>query len=750
VRRPRLQFRNLLGEHWPIVSILFAFLILATCYSVVTPVFEAPDEPAHYFYIKYIADTASLPVITETSEEPWASEGHQPPLYYSLGALVTALVDTSDAPQLLQRNPHANLGRPMAPGNKNIFVHSDEERFPYHGAVLAVHLVRLLSTLFGAVTVLATYLIGLEVFPQNKMIAPGTSLLVAFNPQFIFISSSVNNDNLVIALSSLAVLFCIRLITKGPTARNALALGFLLGLAQMTKLNSLPIWFLLPFVLGLAHHRHRPPLKTTLRHTFLICFVALAISGWWFARNYSLYGDPTGFEAHLALQGRRTETLTLRRLLWESQGLKMSFWAVFGWFNIVADEIIYRFFDLLSLAGLLGLVIAVARYIRNKKEVSLGPLGILSLWIGIMFVSLLWWNRQVMGFQGRLLFPAISAISLLLFYGWRQFFPDRYLQFLTYGLAVIMLTIALVVPFRYIAPAYARPHIFSVAELENLPHDELNVTFGKCLKLLGYRTDRTVVQAGEELSVILYWQSLCPVDRDYSVFVHLLDDFESVIAGIDTYPGLGSYPTSQWQPGYVIADSYTLHVPGKVIASNSARLEVGLSDSDTETRLAAYSVTGNLIGDQLRFSSLIIEPQAERPHPVGVFFDFGGMLALVAYDVDQLIVSPGQAIHLVLYWRALADPTEDYWIQVRLSGQGQVLLEKTRRVEANGLPTSQLHSGQLIEDSHTLPVPDDATAGIYDVELSLCSSVTGRCLPIAQATQEPAARYLHLFRIRVR
>jgi len=32
----------------------------------------------------------------------------------------------------------------MADGNKNIFVHSDADRFPYHGGVLAVHLVRLL------------------------------------------------------------------------------------------------------------------------------------------------------------------------------------------------------------------------------------------------------------------------------------------------------------------------------------------------------------------------------------------------------------------------------------------------------------------------------------------------------------------------------------------------------------------------------------------------------------------------------
>jgi len=744
------RFYSLIGEHWPIVSILFAFLILATCYGIVTAVFEAPDEPAHYFYVKYIADTVSLPIITETSEEPWASEGHQPPLYYSLGALVTAWVDTSDALQLLQPNPHANIGHPMANANKNIFVHSDEERFPYRRAVLAIHLVRLLSTLLGAVTVLATYLTGLEVFPQNRTIALGASLLVALNPQFIFISSAVNNDSLVIALSSLALLFCIRLITKGPTARNALALGFLLGLAQMTKLSSLPLWLLLPFVLGLAHVKHHPPLKTTLQHTLLICLVALAISGWWFARNCSLYGDPTGFKAHFALQGTRTRTLTLRRLRWESQGLKMSFWAVFGWFNIVADDIIYGFFDLLSLAGLLGLAIAAARYLRNKRDVSLGPLGILCLWIGMIFLSLLWWNRQVMGFQGRLLFPAISAISLLLFYGLRQFFPDRYLQLLTYGLGAIMLTIALVVPFRYIAPAYARPRMLSVAELENAPR-QLNITFGDCMKLLGYEVDPTIAQAGRSLELTLYWQAICPIDRNYSIFVHLLDDLESVIAQEDTFPGLGSFPTTQWQPGDAIADSYLLQIPATTVASSSAQLEVGMYDFNTGERLPVFSAEGELMGDQVPFANLGLESEAEPPHPVGVFFDFEHVLALAAYDFNQLIVSPGEKIDLTLYWRMLAQSEEDYWVLAQLVGkEGKVLLEETNRLQFNDLPTSALVSGQLIEDKHVLAIPPDVTEpGIYELRLSVYSPVTGWRLTIVGREGEPRGTELSLLRIRI-
>lgn len=750
IKRQNLTLFNLVAEYWPILAILIGFVALAACYSVITPIFEAPDEPSHYFYVKHLADTATLPVVTRGSGELWASHGDQPPLYYALGALLTFWIDAGDAAQVVQRNPHANVGRPLAQGNKNVLIHSDKENWPYQGTTLALHVCRLYSVFLGAITVFVIFLTGLELFPKRRTIALGACLLVAFNPQFLFISGTVNNDNLVTALSCLAVYTCVRLVKRGPSTVESLVLGLLLGLAQLSKLNSLLLWPLGLLTIVLTRVKYRRSPKDTIENALMIFLPAIVISGWWFMRNWFLYGDLIGLNVHLSLQGGRTEPFTPARVLYQARGLKMSYWAVFGWFNIVAEDLVYSFFDVISLAAFFGIFVGFIKYLNDRTSTNFELLFVLLAWVVMIGGSLLWWNKQTGALQARHLFPAISAVSLLLSWGLNQLPPSRYSSLFVFGLGMAILPIATITPFRYIRPAYARPSLLSAAEAQNLPHDELNVTFGRCMKLLGYRTDGTIVQSGEDLTVTLYWQSLCPVDTDYTVFVHLLDDFESVIAGVDTYPGLGSYPTSQWRPGYVLAESYTLHVPGKVVASNSAQLEVGLFDSDAGTRLAAYSGSGELIGDQLRFSSLIIESEAELPHTVGVFFDFGGMLALVAYDVDRRIVSPGEAVDLTLYWRVLADTTEEYWIQVRLSEQGRVLLEKTKRLESSGLPTSALHSDQLIEDRHALSIPDDAAADVYDVELSLCSPLTSECLPITQAPQEPTATDLHLLRIRVR
>jgi len=162
-----------LRQHGGIILILTGFLVLGTVYSVVTPLFEASDELWHYPFVKHLAEGGGLPVQDPRVEQPWRQEGSQPPLYYALGALATFWIDTSDFAEVRWLNPHADIGVETADGNLNMVVHSEREGFPYQGTALAVHIVRFLSVLMGAVTVLCTYLMALEIFPGQKPLAAG-------------------------------------------------------------------------------------------------------------------------------------------------------------------------------------------------------------------------------------------------------------------------------------------------------------------------------------------------------------------------------------------------------------------------------------------------------------------------------------------------------------------------------------------------------------------------------------------------
>jgi 4-amino-4-deoxy-L-arabinose transferase-like glycosyltransferase len=350
-------------------------------------------------------------------------------------------------------------------------VHSAEESFPYRGVTLAVHLVRLLSVLMGTVTVLATYCIARQIMPQRKGLAIGAAVINAFNPQFAFISGTINNDNLVIVLFALAALLLVVLGRREVSRGRLLLLGLVIGLASLTKLTGLMLLPLAAVVLGVvALHRQR--LISFVVWMTIVSIVALVVGGWWYARNWLLYGDPLGMKIMSILFRTRVYRPSLLELLAEFKGLRMSFWALFGWFNILAEPWLYLAFDGLALLGAAGLLLLVFKQLRktdlrphsNMEETPSWPwLLFLLSWIAVVLAGLVRWTQMTRASQGRLMYPAISAISILLFTGLAQWVPWRAATSLAGVLGVIMLAIAVVSPFRYIAPAYAR-HVLSISE----------------------------------------------------------------------------------------------------------------------------------------------------------------------------------------------------------------------------------------------------------------------------------------------
>jgi len=397
-------------SHWPMGLILIAFIALGLTYNVINPIFEAPDEVQHFYYVKHIADGNGLPVQGEEGQFTWEQEGSQPPLYYLLGAALIAGVDTSDAEQVIWYNPQANLGTPHYPGNKNRIVHTDREEFPYHDTTQAVHILRFFSLVLGAGTVLFTYLIGLEVI-RRRGLALLAAMFVAFNPQFVFISSAVSNDSLVIFFSTVALWLLIRLLASQKPTRLVIPLGIILGLAALSKLSGLALLSLTVIVLGLIWWRRRS-WNEVFKIGGVICLFWIAVAGWWYARNWILYHDLTGLAPMLEIMGRRNELPSIQEMWGEFRGLRFSFWALFGWFNTLAPQIIYHVLDILVLLAGLGLIIGLVRRKRWGVPIRVWPAGLLVVWCVVVFISLIRWSIHTLGSQGRLLFPAISAFMI--------------------------------------------------------------------------------------------------------------------------------------------------------------------------------------------------------------------------------------------------------------------------------------------------------------------------------------------------
>ncbi len=92
-----------------------------------------------------------------------------------------------------------------------------------------------------------------------------------------------------------------------------------------------------------------------------------------------------------------------------------------------------------------------------------------------------------------------------------------------------------------------------------LPHQATAYRVADTATLLGY--DATQAAPGAPLDLTLTWRADRATPTDYTAFVHLLAPDGRIVSQIDRAPGLGQYPTSQWQAGEVVADPYRLDVP---------------------------------------------------------------------------------------------------------------------------------------------------------------------------------------------
>ena len=217
------RFSTAVRSHLLFTAILIGYLVLAVGFSLANPIYESTDELHHFRYIRYLQQYGALP--EQRADQP-RIQAHHPPLYYLIAALATSWI-TPDHDALYEpvANPYYGYRYwEINNDNKNRYLHGPDEAWPYHGVVLMVHVARWVNVLLGAIMVWVTYQIGLTIFPKRKWLAAGAAAIVAFNPQFLFMSGAVNNDVIAGLFGSILLWQGVTIIRDGLTTRRSICL----------------------------------------------------------------------------------------------------------------------------------------------------------------------------------------------------------------------------------------------------------------------------------------------------------------------------------------------------------------------------------------------------------------------------------------------------------------------------------------------------------------------------------------------
>lgn len=121
--------------------------------------------------------------------------------------------------------------------------------------------------------------------------------------------------------------------------------------------------------------------------------------------------------------------------------------------------------------------------------------------------------------------------------------------------------------------------------------------FADQIQLLGYTTSDP--RPGEALQLTLFWQAGAPLGDgapSLNVFTHVLDSSGQLVAGHDSIPGNGLYPTPSWLPGITIVDPHVIQLPPDLPAGDYA-IRVGLYDPESGERLPVAAGDGSIPPD---------------------------------------------------------------------------------------------------------------------------------------------------------
>ena len=329
---------------------------------------------------------------------------------------------------------------------------------------------------------------------------------------------------------------------------------------RLSKLQGLGLLPLAAFTFVLYAKRQKDWI-TPLQGALLVGGVVLIVAGWWYTRNILLYGDPFGTTNLLSVTGQRVAPLTLPGLFGELRGLQMSFWGIFGWFSILLPSWIYSLLELLTVLAITGAIIAWLQSMRTSpnsdahREQHGSAVSISWVWALISLLLLAYWISIAQGSQGRLLFPAISALAVVAVVGLR-FWADLLPRLVRVGLGVFvplglwscsLYALVVLLPDSYGLDAMADV-------VDEAPADAMMIgkVYGGGVELVAARLPDPSYFAGGSVPVTLYFRAHQKQDQDHELFIHLLGANDKQIGNVTTQPGWGSRPLSLWQPGCFI------------------------------------------------------------------------------------------------------------------------------------------------------------------------------------------------------
>ncbi len=444
-----------------VVAATVAFGALAAVWSVVAPLGEAPDEPAHLGLVLYLADGHGYPdydglhspsAVNRLCATYAAATRACPRDGEAVTATSVRRHPAAHAPDKAARPAWDDAGGQVPVGRLNQMPQHPPLYYEAMATVLKAErglhggpwsldrelaLLRLVNVLLVLPTPLLAWWAARRAGLDDLVARTAAFVPLAF-PMLTHIGSTLNNDNLLTLCGGILVALLAGVLRGDRSWRTGLAVGAVTGVALLTKAFAIvfPPVIVLAYLIGLREGRDPddvPPrtaarfLRPLARPVLVAGASTLVLSAWWYIGVRVRTGQfaPTTEDERLstALQPPGFHPSAWEFLTRYARDLDQRFWGSFGWYSVrLSTGLTY----LLTLVLVALVAAAIVRGSRTDEGAGpdrvvlfalLLPMGALKLFV-MQHAWVLYARTSKFQFiQGRYLLAGIAGLAVVVAVG---------------------------------------------------------------------------------------------------------------------------------------------------------------------------------------------------------------------------------------------------------------------------------------------------------------------------------------------
>lgn len=465
--RPWMAFARRLRRDGFFVLLPATAFVLGILWAMVTPLWQTPDELAHFGYVQSLGERAAL--------FPQPNLSRELATVYELSGMERVVGDAGvtqpfvpgslrgssedeiiSLPRGLRDVVDPTLDNPAAayPPGYYLLASLVYRMLNEQDTITITFGLRIFSALLTAITVLFNYL-TLRLFFKDPGTARTTAFLIALSPMYIFMGMAVNVEVLVWLFFSVYLYLMMRVLRDGLSIWMNVALGLVVGLGLLVKQTFLVGIVFYVILVGFLRLRRSMVWGQLIRAVLVFSGVVVFTAGWVYASGFAATSPrvPTrdvslgGFFLHF-VDGWRSYRWVLQE----------TFWGSFGWLDTPLSQGLYAVVGMVSVVALLGFLWFLVRGTFRK---DLPPSVVFFFLTTLVFAGALAVVNYVViasgsgwFFQGRYLFPMMAPIMALLITGLTWKASPRLKKLILLGLVGAMVLFHTVALFNHVIPRY--------------------------------------------------------------------------------------------------------------------------------------------------------------------------------------------------------------------------------------------------------------------------------------------------------